>query len=144
MIWVIHYFITRLKTKINVIPRGCFNLLRAIHSYVSYINISIARVSDVLHVLYVTLCRLEYHMFQICTLLVLDYMSPILSFRWIEYHIFLLGPHSITCLWVLDNHMSHTTCTMFINLLIARYIGHMVDTEGYYMTYSNPRLKNEP
>ena len=25
MIWGIHYFITKLKTKIDVIPRGCFN-----------------------------------------------------------------------------------------------------------------------
>ena len=25
MIWEIHYFITKLKTKIDVIPRSCFN-----------------------------------------------------------------------------------------------------------------------
>ena len=25
MIWGIHYFTTKLKTKIDVIPRGCFN-----------------------------------------------------------------------------------------------------------------------
>ena len=28
MILGIHYFITKLKTKIDVIPRGCFNLLK--------------------------------------------------------------------------------------------------------------------
>ena len=27
MIWGIHYFTTKLKTKIDVIPRGCFNIL---------------------------------------------------------------------------------------------------------------------
>ena len=27
MIWGIHYFITKLKTKIDVIPRGCFNYI---------------------------------------------------------------------------------------------------------------------
>ena len=26
MIWGIHYFITKLKTKIDVIPRSCFNV----------------------------------------------------------------------------------------------------------------------
>ena len=61
-----------------------------------------------------TLCRLEYHMFHILTLFVLDYyMSVILSFTWVEYHIYYLWDHIITCLWVLDNHMSHTCILTF-------------------------------
>ena len=68
------------------------NLRRARLSYISYINLLIARLSHVLHVLYVTLCRLGYHIFGILTVLVLDYyMSPILCFRRVDYHIYIIS-----------------------------------------------------